>query len=87
MVAASRVLLARPLRRGSRICQIGQGGRPSAPGLAGGQKSRVRLGSAGRRPRMGDAGMEREVRRASRGGYLVFDAIECKCENSKVSCV
>jgi hypothetical protein len=36
---------------------------------------------------MGDAGMEREVRLASRGGYLVFDAIECKCENSKVSCV
>lgn len=32
--------------------------------------------------------MEREgPGRASRGGYLVFDAFEFKCENSKVSCM
>lgn len=37
---------------------------------------------------MGDAGLEREgPGRASRGGYLVFDAFEYKCENSKVSCM
>ena len=30
---------------------------------------------------------ERGARRASRDGYLVFDGIECKCENANVSCM
>lgn len=38
-------------------------------------------------PHGGCRGGERGARRASRERHLVFDAIECKCENTKVSCM
>ena len=89
MVAASRVLLARPVVAGHPAGAEGQGGGDGRP---------YRVSQADRPavfglvlpcngPAWGMPGGERGARRASRGGYLVFDGIECKCENTKVSCM
>ncbi len=89
LAAASRVLLARPFRRGTRRGQEGQGGEAAV--RAGSGRLTDQPFSAWRclamAPHGGCRDGERGARRASRYGYLVFDGIECKCENANVSCM
>lgn len=89
LAAASRVLLARPFRRGTRRGQEGQGGEAAV--RAGSGRLTDQPFSAWRclamAPHGGCRDGERGARRASRDGYLVFDGIECKCENANVSCM
>lgn len=88
-MAASRVLLALPFAAGHPARQEGQGGEEAVRAGSGRMTDQpfstwCCLAMA---PHGGCRNGERGARRASRDGYLVFDGIEFKCENAKVSCM